>query len=664
MSAAPRPAHRRRHGGRSSSAARTCSTRATGSTAPHDVLVRDGRIAELGRARRRRRARRAPRSSTAQGRHLLPGLRRPPRAPAHPGPGAQGGHRDRHARRRRRRVLRGRRDAQHRPGGRLRADPALAARRRRARRARRRSASCPRSRAACDGARADRDGRAARAGRARLHRRRRARSSAPGCCAARCSTSACAAACWPCTRRTRRCRARGAMHEGEVSALLGVAGIPSVSESTMVARDAALAGYEGAGARAHAAPELRRVRPRRRARRRRAASASRAEVSPHHLCLTEEAVRTLDTRMKMNPPLRTEADRQALIDGLRCGRRSTASPPTTPRTRATRRRSPSSRRRWARPAWRRRSPRCSPTSSCPACSSLAHGRRAHDGRPGACSGSPPRAIARGRGRPTSCSSTSTRSGRSARTATRAARRTAASPAARLRGRVLLTVADGGVAYRERAFSVVGAEPAERLRPARGRHALRRRRLRRRGPRDRRGRLHDRHERLPGVDDRPVVRRPAHHLHLPAHRQLRRERRGDGVRRASGPARRSCAPRSNREDAPDRRARLAGLADRLRRARPSPASTPARWSATSALRARCAAASSPARSREAEARELVAAEPPMAGQDLAREVTPAAGDRPRRRRRTADRTRSTPASRLDRAQPRRPRRAGHAAPLLA
>ena len=38
---------------------------------------------------------------------------------------------------------------------------------------------------------------------------------------------------------------RGAMHEGEVSALLGVAGIPSVSESTMVARDCALAGYEG-----------------------------------------------------------------------------------------------------------------------------------------------------------------------------------------------------------------------------------------------------------------------------------------------------------------------------------------------------------------------------------------------------------------------------------
>jgi dihydroorotase len=44
-----------------------------------------------------------------------------------------------------------------------------------------------------------------------------------------------------------------------------------------------------------------------------------AEVTPHHLCLTDEAVRTLDTRMKMNPPLRTEADRQSLIDALRSG---------------------------------------------------------------------------------------------------------------------------------------------------------------------------------------------------------------------------------------------------------------------------------------------------------------------------------------------------------
>ena len=67
---------------------------------------------------------------------------------------------------------------------------------------------------------------------------------APGCCARRSSTSACAAASCACTRRTRRSRGAGVMHEGEVSARLGLAGIPSISESTMIARDAALAGYE------------------------------------------------------------------------------------------------------------------------------------------------------------------------------------------------------------------------------------------------------------------------------------------------------------------------------------------------------------------------------------------------------------------------------------
>jgi dihydroorotase len=110
----------------------------------------------------------------------------------------------------------------------------------------------------------------------------------------------------------------GAMHEGPVSAALGVAGIPSVSESTMVARDAALAGYERA--RIHvqhlsAAESVEVVR---------AAKAAgvqiSAEASPHHLCLTDEAVRTLDPqRFKMNPPLREERDREALIEGLRDG---------------------------------------------------------------------------------------------------------------------------------------------------------------------------------------------------------------------------------------------------------------------------------------------------------------------------------------------------------
>ena len=43
------------------------------------------------------------------------------------------------------------------------------------------------------------------------------------------------------------------------------------------------------------------------------------EATPHHLLLTDEAVRTLDTNMKMNPPLRSDADREALIEALRSG---------------------------------------------------------------------------------------------------------------------------------------------------------------------------------------------------------------------------------------------------------------------------------------------------------------------------------------------------------
>ena len=110
----------------------------------------------------------------------------------------------------------------------------------------------------------------------------------------------------------------GAMHEGEVSALLGIGGIPSVSESTMIARDAALAGYEDA--RIHvqhlsAAESVSAVA---------AAKAQgvriSAEASPHHLTLTHLALRErLDTRLKMNPPLRAETDRLALIEGLRDG---------------------------------------------------------------------------------------------------------------------------------------------------------------------------------------------------------------------------------------------------------------------------------------------------------------------------------------------------------
>jgi dihydroorotase len=109
----------------------------------------------------------------------------------------------------------------------------------------------------------------------------------------------------------------GVMHEGALSALLGVAGIPSISESVMVARDCAIAGYEGGRVHMqHLSAEESVIAVR-------AAKDAGVEVSceasPHHLTLTDEAVRTLDTRLKMNPPLRTERDRQALIEGLKDG---------------------------------------------------------------------------------------------------------------------------------------------------------------------------------------------------------------------------------------------------------------------------------------------------------------------------------------------------------
>jgi dihydroorotase len=109
----------------------------------------------------------------------------------------------------------------------------------------------------------------------------------------------------------------GAMHEGAVSALLGVAGIPSISESTMVARDAAIAGYERG--RVH----MQHLSARESVEAVERAKASgvdvSAEATPHHLTLTDEDVRELDTARKMSPPLRAEADRQALIEGLRAG---------------------------------------------------------------------------------------------------------------------------------------------------------------------------------------------------------------------------------------------------------------------------------------------------------------------------------------------------------
>ena len=109
----------------------------------------------------------------------------------------------------------------------------------------------------------------------------------------------------------------GQMHEGEVSAELGFAGYPSVAESVMVERDLSLAAYESRPL------HILHVSARESVDAIRAARAARvevtAEVTPHHLCLTDEAVRSLDSNVKMNPPLRSGDDRKALIEALQDG---------------------------------------------------------------------------------------------------------------------------------------------------------------------------------------------------------------------------------------------------------------------------------------------------------------------------------------------------------
>jgi dihydroorotase len=109
----------------------------------------------------------------------------------------------------------------------------------------------------------------------------------------------------------------GVMHEGEASARLGLPGITRLSESVCVARDCAIA--HDTGCRLHvchlsvkeSVEAVRHWKSR--------GAPVTAEVSPHHLCLTDAAVEALGTHGKMKPPLCDESDRQALIRGLEDG---------------------------------------------------------------------------------------------------------------------------------------------------------------------------------------------------------------------------------------------------------------------------------------------------------------------------------------------------------
>ena len=109
----------------------------------------------------------------------------------------------------------------------------------------------------------------------------------------------------------------GHMHMGAVSAELGLGGWPSLGESLGVSRELALAGDTGEPVHLMHLSALESVELLRRAQA--AGVRASAEVTPHHLCLTDEAVRSLDANVKMNPPLRSDTDRLALIDALRDG---------------------------------------------------------------------------------------------------------------------------------------------------------------------------------------------------------------------------------------------------------------------------------------------------------------------------------------------------------
>ncbi|MBD3162396.1 MAG: amidohydrolase family protein [Candidatus Eisenbacteria bacterium] len=112
-------------------------------------------------------------------------------------------------------------------------------------------------------------------------------------------------------------RGAGVMNEGYWSTILGMRGIPTEAETTMLARDIALSRRTGCRLHighvscAQAVSLIRQAKAE--------GLPVSAETAPHYLALTEQEMRSYDALFKVNPPLRTEADRRALKEGLRDG---------------------------------------------------------------------------------------------------------------------------------------------------------------------------------------------------------------------------------------------------------------------------------------------------------------------------------------------------------
>jgi len=109
----------------------------------------------------------------------------------------------------------------------------------------------------------------------------------------------------------------GHAHAGDVAGELGIEGWPALGESLMVGRDVELARETGRPVHLMHLSARESVEHLRRGQE--AGVQVTAEVTPHHLCLTDDAIRTLDPNFKMNPPLRSDDHRSALIDALRDG---------------------------------------------------------------------------------------------------------------------------------------------------------------------------------------------------------------------------------------------------------------------------------------------------------------------------------------------------------
>ena len=107
------------------------------------------------------------------------------------------------------------------------------------------------------------------------------------------------------------------MNEGKVSTMLGIPAVPSVAEDLIVARDLMMAEFTGGSIHIAHISSGRSVDLVREAKKR--GVPVTAEVCPHHFILTEEAIKSFDTNLRVNPPVRTEEDIECIIAGLKDG---------------------------------------------------------------------------------------------------------------------------------------------------------------------------------------------------------------------------------------------------------------------------------------------------------------------------------------------------------